>query len=261
VAEMPGALDYSRAASGQAGPRPGTLWASFGLPCTVYDGAAFAAKLKSGAGGVTSANDAGIFFQTSDFPLEWTALAREGEAAPGVSGAAWSAFKDPAFAFNNYAGEATWMATVKGDGVIPANDTGIWWGSPSAAPQLVAREGDEPAGVPGAQWLSFTSLALADGATFQKASRPLFVARLKAGTGGATTASDVGLWAVDSAGRLRLVVREGDVIAGKTVRTFTVLSVVPGSPGQTRSFNSQGQVIYRAVFTDASQALVQVQMP
>ncbi len=135
--------------------------------------------------------------------------------------------------------------------------------SDSSALTLIAREGTQPPEAPaGAQWKTFTSLALADG------NRPLFVASMhsKTGTaspgpGGITTANDVGLWATDSAGSLRLLIREGDAIGTSTVKTMTVLSTVSGSPSQTRSFNNGGHVILRVTDATGAQHLVNIAVP
>ena len=79
-----------------------------------------------------------------------------------------------------------------------------------------------------------------------------------------TPANDQGLWATDSTGALHLVIREGDSINGKTVRTFRLLEAVPGSPGQRRSWTSgdaAGTVIYVAYFTDGSSAVLTKTVP
>ena len=83
-------------------------------------------------------------------------------------------------------------------------------------------------------WKAFTSLALPEG------RGPLFVASLvnRTGTtrpalpgpGGITTANDVGLWATDSTGALRLLLQEGDAIGASTVKSFVVLSSVQEAP-------------------------------
>lgn len=155
------------------------------------------------------------------------------------------------------------LARSKGK-VIQANDSGIWWQPESGSMQLIAREGAQPPGVPdGARWVKFTSLALPGGQT-----GPMFVGAMvnqPRTPGGVTPGSDTGLWAVDSTGLLRLLVRERDPVdiggTTKKLRSFTVLSAVLGSPGQARSFNQRGEVVYRAYFTDGTQAMVKVQMP
>ena len=76
-----------------------------------------------------------------------------------------------------------------------------------------------------------------------------------------TTANDVGLWATSSIGTLRLLMREGDPIGSSTVKTFTVLSMVAGSPAQTRSFNNAGVVVIKVTDMAGAQHLVQVALP
>ena len=71
----------------------------------------------------------------------------------------------------------------------------------------------------------------------------------------------MGLWATDSSGELRLLVREGDAIGSSTVKTFTVLSSVTGSPAQTRSFNRIGSVIVRATDMTGAQHLLHIAVP
>jgi hypothetical protein len=71
----------------------------------------------------------------------------------------------------------------------------------------------------------------------------------------------VGLWATDSFGALRLLIREGDAIGSSTVKSFTVLSSVPGSPAQTRSFNGGGSVVVRVTDATMAQHLVLIAVP
>lgn len=104
---------------------------------------------------------------------------------------------------------------------------------------------------------TITSLAISGGAN----GGPLFYATMAQGYGGVDTTNDAGLWAVDSTGALRLLVREGDIVGGKALKSFTALTGVSGSPGVTRSFNNAGQIIYHATFLDGSTALVTVQVP
>ena len=76
-----------------------------------------------------------------------------------------------------------------------------------------------------------------------------------------TAANSNGVWAVDVDGFLRLLFRTKDVIGGKTVKSFIVLTAIPGSEGVTRSFNDQGQVVWHATFTDKTTAIVLTEIP
>jgi hypothetical protein len=76
-----------------------------------------------------------------------------------------------------------------------------------------------------------------------------------------TATNDTGVWAKDSNGQLRLLLREGQTIGTKITRAFSLLISTPGSLGQTRSFNSNRQVVSRLLFTDNSQALMLSEVP
>ncbi len=182
-------------------------------------------------------------------------LVREADAAPGLDGATFAGFKSGII---NADRNAAFIASAGDAG-------GIWFASPSAAPVLIAREGAQPPDIAtGAQWKTFRSLALADGA-----HGPVFLADLaipragKRNPAGINAANDTGVWAVDSKGALRLVVREGDTLAGTTspIRALTLLGNVGGSPAQTRSYNARAEIIYRATLSDGSEVIAKAQLP
>jgi hypothetical protein len=214
-------------------------------------------------------NPAALFHRKlSDFGFA-KVLTCQGDAAAGIEGATFSAFKSVVV---NDLADTLFVGKVAGRGISKAEDEGLWWKSGSVEDpsfHLLAREGAQLPGVPeGAMWSTFTSVAFPD-----EPYGPLFTAKLavgphgKAGPGGITDATDEGLWAVDSSGELRLLVREGQevIVEGsgtpKVLGSFTALSAVPGSPAQRRSFAGDGQIVYRAFFTDGSQAVVKVQLP
>ncbi len=234
---------------------PAATFKSFGpvaAPDTTY--AAMISTLTSGVGGVTSANAKGIFLGIGG---AFEPVARV-TGVTGITGATFRAFKDPVLA--PATGAVAFPATIKGLGVVTSSDDAtLWWRPAGGTLTLLAREGSQPAETgAGVKWKTFASLAISGGGR----GGPLFTATLLQGSGGVSKTNDAGIWAVDSAGALRLLVREGDVIGGKTVKTFTALTGVSGSPGVTRSFsNNTNQVIYRATFTDGSQAVVTVHVP
>jgi REJ domain/FG-GAP-like repeat/FG-GAP repeat len=135
---------------------------------------------------------------------------------------------------------------------------GIWWMPEGGSLKLVAREGIQAAEcAQGEKWVAFKSLALPGGAT-----GPLFVGKYRVLRPRSLDLFDTGVWAVDRAGSLRLLFREGKTsIGGKTVKSFDVLKEVSGSPGVTRAFNSYGQVVWRATFTDGTTGIVMTQVP
>lgn len=131
----------------------------------------------------------------------------------------------------------------------------IWEKADDSAVGIVARSGTQAGEVPtGALWGSFESLAIST-------RGPLLLAKLTRGAGGVDGGNDAGVWAVDSAGALRLLFRERDPIAGRVLASFTVLKAVAGSPGTTRAFNDAGQVIWRAAFSDGTSAIMVTTVP
>lgn len=235
----------------------GSTFASFGLPTqSGAGGAAFVAKVTPLTGTATAANNVAIFAgnDPSLFGLDEERMVAKGDAAAGVSAGIFSTFKDPVNADNRSVAFQATLATNAAAGINATNNDGIWHVSATEALRLIAREGAHAAETPaGTTWTSFTSLALPEG------RGPLFVAKLA--NGGTTTANDMGLWAADSTGALRLLLREGDALGTSTVQTFTVLSTVLGSPAQTRSFNNGGSIILRATDATGAQHLLSIAVP
>lgn len=238
----------------------GNQLVSFGAPTISTGGtSAFLANLLSGVGGVTAFNNQVILADSSTANLP--VVARKGDSAPGAPGTAFSALANPVY---NAQSITAFLATLSGAGVTPKNNTGVWWTAPTGL-ALIARAGAEPPGVPGAIWASFTSLALPDN------TGPVFLAKLAAGTGGARSPSgvnvtnNIGVWAMGSAGDLRLIVRTGDILRvggqPKTLSLINILEPVLGSPGQGRSYNHASDLVFRATFTDRTQAVMRVPLP
>ena len=215
------------------------------------------AVLQPSVGGIVSAAATGIFV-SSEASEGWEPLARLTGNAPGLPGVTFSALGDPVLAndaTNN--GGLAFSGTLKGTGVLAANDASLWWQPKGGVVTLLAREGSQAPGCPsGASFKAFTSLAYAGGN-----SGPLFLGTLALGGGGVTSVNDIGVWGVDSTGALRLLFREGDSVQGKTLNLFNVLKSTVGSVGVTRAFNSQGQVTWLATFTDNTTSVMTTQVP
>ena len=113
---------------------------------------------------------------------------------------------------------------LKGGTATPANDVALF--AVNEGVELIAREGSQPPGLgAGAKWHSFPSLALPE-----DGSGPIFVGKLFVPTAGApnpagvTVANNIGIWGVDAAGALRLIVRTADQLdATRTIKAFTFL--------------------------------------
>ncbi|HEV7406778.1 MAG TPA: choice-of-anchor tandem repeat NxxGxxAF-containing protein [Chthoniobacteraceae bacterium] len=120
---------------------------------------------------------------------------------------------------------------------------------------VVAQGGDEAPGTGGATFKSFTQVAVS--------GRSLAVlAQLTPNTGLPKTAagSDFGVWAQDATHPLTLMLREGQEIGTKKIKTLVVFHGGNGSPGQGRGWllevNAVAQLQALVRFTDNTEALL-----
>ena len=177
-------------------------------------------------------------------------LANAGSFAPGLEEIPFNDFRDPVAGLDAngntiVAFQASLLKRQADENV------GIWWGHASEAVSLVAIEGSPAPGAEDKKFRDFTSLAIMNG------YGPVFTATLAPG-------DNTGCWATDSAGGLRLILKTGDQIGDKKVRSFDVLGTVRGSQGQGRSMaavNGGAAVIFRVNFTDRAQGIVTASVP
>ena len=198
--------------------------------------------LTSGIGGVLSTNDIGIFLGTG---TAFEPVAREGDAAG--AGLIFSAFNDPLISNGAVAFPAKEKNTTTGVAALS-----LWWKPASGSLTEIANINSQPPGATGSTYKAFKSLAIADA--------PLYYAQIQGGSVTAGT-NDFALFAVNSGGSVSKIVRTGDTISGKTVKSLTVLSTVGGSAGVTHSFNANRQVAYSAKFTDGTSAIIITNIP
>ena len=214
--------------------------------------APFWARSPSAPGGVTKANARGIFADLTGFG--YAAIARLGDAT-GIDASIFSSFDDPVL---NTDGDLAFLATIKGKTIKGLAATTLWWQPPGESLELLAQGGGAPAGLPGAQYKAFTSLANADN------RGPIFAATLLPGKGGISRSGASGVWAVDFQGTLHLLFQTGvpdAIVSGKTLKSFTLLNAAVGSTGVTHSFNDGQQLVWLATFTDKSQAIMTTEIP
>ncbi len=185
-----------------------------------------------------------------------TSLVRAGDTAPGAGGALFKSFGDPIVAADG-TGYA-FLGKLAGTGVTSQSDSALYWGDAGASPQvLIAREGSVAPETGGAVFGAFKSVVTPGGG-----QGPILVAKLAIGPGGVTAANDLGLWAMDAQGNLRLLLREGVTNIGlKTVKSFATLATSAGNPGITRNFNGAGEVLAAVTFTDTTSAVVLITLP
>ncbi|MEQ1861239.1 MAG: choice-of-anchor tandem repeat NxxGxxAF-containing protein, partial [Chthoniobacteraceae bacterium] len=234
---------------------PAATFKSLGLVAADAPRAAFLATLNSG-GGVTSSNSRGVFLGEG---MGFDPVARVSDPVPNIPGATFRTFSDPVMAPG--AAAVAFFATLRGPGILPGRDVALLYRPEGEPLRAIALAGGQPPGTPvGTKWSRFTSLALPGGSI-----GPIFRATLAPGAGGVNTSNDAGVWAVESGGDLVLIFREGDLIGDppdkKRLKGFTVLNVVRGSRGVTRSFNNAALVVWRAEFTDHTSAIVVTAVP
>lgn len=181
-------------------------------------------------------------------------LAKVGDDVAGIAGATFKAFTDPVID----GGRVVTIATLAG--VPKATSEIVLAFAPNGTPSIEARTGDVAPGLDGTRpaggpiFKNFVTVALSGGSLG-------FIAQVSGGTGvlKATGANDIGLWIKDGSGLLRLALREGDVVAGKTIKTLATFAPADASPGQGRGWLTNpgaGTVMALAFFTDKTQGIV-----
>jgi len=260
-----GITEIAATATAAPGYDEGAELQSFSLPAQdAFGYTAFLGLAKPGLGGVTTLNNSAIY---SDFFGSLERFAMEGSPAPGTSGS-FASFRYPLLG----SGNVVFQSTLAGSpGSVDFNtNTALYVNN-----ELLAREGSPAPDTNGAVFGSFTSLAMPD--NFDLGA--MFVAKLAVGPGGVSPANDTGLWIVPDigtgnlsrrtmgvlqpqfGGTPRLVLREGWGLDGKTIRSFKVLSRVPYSGTQRRSFNSSREIVAFVVFTNNSKAIIKITVP
>lgn len=199
-------------------------------------------------GDVTASNSQGIW--TSD-GASLRLVARQGDPAPGAS-ASFSYLSNPLI---NTDGDIAFVALIGAEG------EGIWV-ERAGNLQLVVRSNQPAPDTPGAVFATVSSEPI-----INAAGQIAFMARLKPGDGSVTEMNDLGLWAQDSSGALRLIAREGDEVdvdngPGVDLRVFSDLSILSSiiflghgsgnEDGRPTYFNDRGQLAFWASFTDGS---------
>jgi hypothetical protein len=231
---------------------PGVFWKDFSTPDFSSTGMNYGFRARLSGGGINT----GIFLNCGTGPL--TLALADGIEAPDSGGARFASFRDPAIGeINCFAVHAT----LAGDGVKSPNQSAIYWHNQGTL-TLLARQSEVAPGTGGAVFKRFSALC------YNANVGPLFLADLQipkrgsSNPGNVRSANDKGLWAIDSTGTLRLAVREGDSIEGRTIASFTALH----SPKKTqrthlRSFNANRMIVYLATFTDGTTGIVQAALP
>ena len=200
--------------------------------------------------GITSANNTGIWADTASGR---GLLARIGGSAPGISGGIFGTLGDPV---SNNLDRVAFLGSLRSGACAVTGNCGIWV-STSGRLGLVARTGGQAPECPsGAAFAVFRKLL------FPNVGGAVFLADLTLGPGGVTSANNQGIWAADSTGQPCLIIRKGNAInVDGTLKIVAALSAFTSTleaSGQPGGANVRGDVIYRAIFTDGTQALLEV---
>ena len=198
--------------------------------------------------GITKANDVALLRSLDG--ATFTELLGESILPEG-----FSAFSDPVM---NSAGGVLFLGTRRAAlaGNPPIN--GLWFASTPGTAQSIAAIGSVAVDSDGTLladtvWSKFTTFALPE------SMGPVFVAEVKGRAVSAKTKT--GLWAVDSHGTTRQLLRTGQTIGAKQLTSFTLLNALPGSFGARRSYNGTGSVAVLATFSDRTKALLRIDLP
>ncbi|MFO0937984.1 MAG: choice-of-anchor tandem repeat NxxGxxAF-containing protein [Gemmataceae bacterium] len=137
-------------------------------------------------------------------------IAKSGDNVPGLTGIQFSSATPQAFTapYVNASGTVGFFGGLTGTGVTAnVNDSAIFVGSTTSAPQVVVRNGDATPGIAGATFNGMNSVgAISD--------TGLVVFRATVTGGGTTTANNSGYWGWTSGSGLSLIARGGDTAPG-----------------------------------------------
>jgi len=225
-----------------------------GLPTSPGDGTLPFALLQINPGAPASAPATGIFdFERRAF------VVKQNDPVPQMQNAHFSKFRAPVSGLNQDGQRLVAFEASASEGT-GRNVVGIWSQTSGDADglKLGAQRGGAADGVAGATFARFQSLSVVEG------TGPLFVADFAPNESGASESSARGCWAIGSDGAVHLLVRTGESIEGHLLRNFDLLAFVRGSPGQRRAWASNAtipSVIYRALFSDGSEAILTATIP
>jgi hypothetical protein len=234
-----GVSDPAPGAGTSGGPPADALLSSFGVPAVDEAGAiAFRGKWTS----ATEGKGTGIFTQM-------TCVAKVG--------ATFKTLSDPVLG----GGHVAFLATLAG---VPVAKAAAVLSGPAAAAAVIAQAGTVAPGL--------DTLPLDGGVTFKgfkgvavNGESVAILAQLARGLGRASANTDLGLWLKDGTHGLRLVLREGQSVGDRTIKTLVAFAVGNGSPGQGRGWLTQPpadgpRVLALAMFTgpDNAQAVLSV---
>lgn len=230
--------DDAPGAGSMSGPPEGAKMISFGLPAIDAQGnVAFVGKWSASAG-----SGSGLFVGD-------TCVAKVGDFVGGDETAKLRTISDPVVD----SGKITVVGTLTDGGGKPS--PAVLSAAPTGTLAVIARGGSEVPGADGAKFKTFKGAA-ASGTCVA------FLAQVTGGSGAgrATPANDIGIWAVDATHSLKPVLREGQGIGGRKIKTLVAFTPGSGSPAQGRGWlkiiNGSPAIQALATLDDKSQAIL-----
>ncbi len=240
----------ARAGDAAPGVSPAVEFRAFGVPLLNAAGqTAFLATL-SGAN-VDGSNSSAVFSQTHGTS---SLVARQGDAAPGTeAGTTFGGFES--LRLNN-AGQTAFLASLSGEGVDGSNSSGIF-AEFNGAVGLVARAGEQAPGTePGVHFGNFNSFTRPH---LNNLGQVAFLGSLNGP--GVDDTNSAGIFATDTAGKLHLILRRGDLVdvdpdpAVTDNRTVEFVFFDDENDLGGLTFNDRGQLAVSMVFTDSTQGV------
>ena len=197
---------------------------------------AFHAGLEEGIGGVSSADDRGVW---GGAPGDLALIAREGEIAPDTGGRVFETFSGPLI---NDAGDVLFRGFLD-------TGTGLFLGDGTSLGKVVASGDTAPGtdlGLGDASFAGFTDYALND---FGEVA---FTATLSGVLQGVTGTNDGSLWLRDRNDLLTLIVREGMLfeLGLGDIAIVESIDFFGDSDVRGRGLSDQGWVSFGLTFTD-----------
>lgn len=241
----------ARAGQEVPGASPGVVFETVDDP-VINDAGQVAFHAQIAGPGIDFLNNNAIYRAQPDSTL--TEVVRQGDQAPGsVAGVVFDSFTSPVM---NADGQIVFQANLSGTGVNSSNEDGIYLLDNGTLIE-VARAGDTaPQNESGAVFLAVENPVI--NANGQVA----FLAFLDNTTGG--LADNFALYATDTEGQLIQIIREGQqfdvdddpvVQDLRTVVDIGILEDTGNQEGRPSGFNDQGQIAFRASFSDGSEGI------
>ncbi len=232
---------------------PGLRFGDMSGAFPVLSNAGATAFLTNLAGaGVDASNGNAIYFNSGG---NLQLVARTGDA-PSILGPGESIGPLLGYPSLNDSGQIAFQTRLTGPGLVSPSNTAVLIAAEGNL-ELVARGGDAaPVAAPGVLFAFVGEPVLNDH------GQVAFLATLTGA--GVDGSNDLGIFATDREGFLRLIFREGDpfdvnpdplITDSRTIQSIGYYSLSNGSGGRPTSFNAAGQVAATLQFTDGTQGV------